>query len=160
MLSPREKQRIRAEEAFRKRLQSDKSVRVRGLWSTLKSPLIIWVLSTIVIGVLSWLYTQEQKHHENEVQINKLDIEIAGRFGTTIWRIESNLTSDTKFDAAKLLLQSPTADNAIQPEYSSRNLKSLLYELNGRVPASERPDTMKALTEIMAIEAYSQANEC
>lgn len=69
MLTDDEKLRIRAEELFRlevRRDMADPAREKKGVMAFLNSPFGIYLLSTVVVGIISFLYTQHRQISEKE----------------------------------------------------------------------------------------------
>jgi hypothetical protein len=149
MLSEDDKMRIREEEIFRAEVQKELTTHNKNRVTTfLNSSLGIWVLSTLVVGLFGWSYAQWQTSRQNIEQINKLDAEIEARIQSAQYRIGNlDASSTATIYPANELLAPPTAERIIQSEFASRNLRSLVYELRGRVPANEEGPIGKAITQ-------------
>src|SRR5437868_1763940 len=96
MLTPRKKERIKSEEEYRAKIQStlsENSAKNR-IWTFLNSAIFLWILTTIVVGLLSWGYTQLQEMRQNAEEIHKLDIEVDARLGAVEYSIISHSASD------------------------------------------------------------------
>jgi len=157
MLSDDDKARIRLEEIFReevrRQLQDDK-VRTRShrILAFFNSGLGIWLLSSIVLGFITWSYStwsdSRSKVRENEATIEKLDVEIAARV-ERFRELLANATSAQTYYMALWSLDNPaTIDKftaGIFPEFASRSLRSLLWDLRSRVPRSEKVEISFAL---------------
>jgi hypothetical protein len=151
MLSRKDKWRIRSEEEFRASL---KDPNTNKLWTVLNSSFIIWLLSAIVLGTLTSFYAAWHQSLKDEEAIYKLDLEIDARFEASEQALPFAILQKTPYHPANALLLPPGPERAIQPEFANRNLKSLLYELNAKLPLDEQNDTMLALAEIKGIETY------
>lgn len=152
MLSLKEKRRIKSEEEFKASLKRDH--KPNKLWTILNSSFIIWLLSAIVLGGLTSFYAAWQQSLKDEEAIHKLDLEIDARFEASERALPFGELQKAPYYPANFLLLPPGADKAIQPEFANRNIKSLLYELNAKLPIGEQGDTTLALVEIKHIENY------
>jgi hypothetical protein len=165
MLSSDDKKRIRAEEIFREEVRREVSRKKEaGILSFLNSSLGIWLLSTIVVGVFSWSYTvwKESRSHAQESQekIRRLDTEIAGR----VRFLEGYLPSVKKREDFWLALWAvdQPGDSRLSvtvfPEYHSRGLTALMWELRSNLPASESASIDKAIaaSQRLATERLSR----
>jgi len=158
MLTEQEKDHIRLEESYRhdviKQLEggADKSKRERA-WGFLNSAFFLWFLSSVVIGLVSFGYTlwdkqreENRRQHEQRVTIEnenrlirkKLDTEISSRlvYIHSLTYKEGVVSSDPIFEALKVLekpAESKFPVNVI-PEYSTRNIPTLLLELIEALP--------------------------
>jgi hypothetical protein len=152
MLSSEEKNRIRAEEVFRQEVRRELSTKKDGkLLTFLNSALGIWLLSTIVVGLLSWSYTVWRDSRASASQtaetIRRLDAEIASR----IHFLQSYLPSVQKredFWTALWMIEQPRDAHltlTVFPEYNSRGLTSLLWELRTLTPELQKPPINAAI---------------
>src|SRR6266536_527643 len=149
MLTEDEKTRIREEEIFRAEVQKSLIPKPSGrLLSFLNTPLGILLLSTLVLGLFGWTFTQWQASRINEEQIRRLDAEIEARLEAT----NSHLYRATPETSPLVLLLPPGPERALLPEFINRNLKSLIYELHDRVPFWERSSLLKALETVENLE--------
>jgi hypothetical protein len=158
-MRPRDEERIKNEEAIRAKVQSEFAQRQKSsrLWAFLNSALGIWVLSAIVVGTLSWAYAQWQGLRQRAEMVHKLDIEMDARLSNVEYSIISHTPPIDKmpYYPVQLLLLPPGPQNAIQPEFANRNLKSLLYELKAELPIEERYELSDILLVIRDLEASS-----
>src|SRR4030095_6962544 len=154
MLTDEDKERIRDEEIFRAEVQ--KSLCSDGpnkVIAFLNTSLGIWFLSTLVIGLFGWSYAKFQASRDNEEQIIKLDREILARIESAQYRISNlGVPAPQNVFPANELLAPPTPERIVQTEYSGRNLRSLLYELRGRVPVEEEEPIVNAITNLQSVE--------
>lgn len=163
MLTDNQKLRIREEEIYRDEVRKS-LVKPDGFfkrfYNFLNSALGLWILTTIVVGVFTWGYAQWQLSVQSREQINKLDIEIEKRFDNAANSLFVN-SPDWKegdkqppFYIANTLLLPPKEENSIQSEFANRNLKSLLYELNSRLPFIEKIEVENTIRDIDFIEQF------
>ena len=98
---------------------------------TMNSPLVIFLLSTVLVGLVGWIYTGYEKSSREDKQRTrqreKLSIEIHNRIQVA----KSNLLPDpTKFDMNDVQKDlDGKGMAAIFPELKDRSLQSLVYEL-------------------------------
>jgi hypothetical protein len=152
-MDEKEKQKIRNEEIFRdevrKKLSDSSSSKLNKF---VNSPLFIWFISTIVIGIFSYFFQKNdfdrKIHFQREKSISKIDVEIESRI-SQFWinlkpyiNNESKRISDFKFtkqlDSLKFANYWNVFKNApslnlksssnIYPEYANRNTVSLMIE--------------------------------
>jgi hypothetical protein len=82
MLTPEQKAAIRAEEVFREEIRnqiaSGKTDQQRGrkLWAVLNSSLVIWFLTSIVVGVISWKISDAALNRERRETVRRLKWEV------------------------------------------------------------------------------------
>ena len=116
------------------------------LWDLLNEPLALWLLSGVAIGSITFLYTRWEsgraEEKENRQLRRKLDLEIPARLRYS-WNFLQEADDREDFLIALLILAMPSEFKvpiAVFPEYRDRSLRSLLWELQGLVPESERPE--------------------
>ena len=142
-LSTAAKQRIRAEEIFReevrRELRPEKSTaaKVRGAFN---KPLMLWFLSSVVLGGLSWSYSGwEEKRAvraQNHAEIVRLDIEVRGRLTRSSVRLEAARDTVGLLDAIDMLNKGAE----IFPDLDNRPLEGLLLQLIWLAPDEEKAD--------------------
>lgn len=162
-MRPIDEQRIRNEEIVRAKVQAEltRSKKTSKLWAFLNSAFGIWVLSTIVLGVFGWNYARWQNLQTRAAEIHNLDTEINARLYSVETTVGSNWPKGGKTDyyPVKLLLLPPGPDRAILPEFANRNLKSLLFDLQARVPYEEQFELVDIRAQLDALQATSLEKE-
>jgi len=154
-LTAEEMARLRDEEIFRLEVRSQLEAASRRprsrLLTFLNSSLGIWLLSTIVVGSVSWNYSWWTERRAREGQrrelIRKLDLEISNRI-ETLRQLLNSLTSVEDFQMALQLSEKPGMGMialSVLPEFETRGLRSLLWELQSVVPAEARPEIARAM---------------
>jgi hypothetical protein len=158
MLPQEEKDRILAEESYRYEVreglgkQFSSQPRSLSFWEVLNSAFFLWLLSSVVLGSASFIYTkwetqQDSKHkaHEEKQEfererarnVRKLDTEIAARL------TYFNVLYRTDPSQAILALEDPMRSGypaSAFPEFKGRNFHSLLWELIDLVDESQKPE--------------------
>jgi len=176
MLTKKQMDRITTEEIFRNELKQQLAKldkKESKLWTTVNSGFFLWLMSTIVIGIVSFGYSiwdksrEEQRKKDEAVQIverekrltaRKIDVEISNRliyFGHM-------LQGSTIPPKAILTLENPsTADYPINvfPEFERRTLQSLLWELLQVAPENEINDIKLAYEESKNLSALFLGTE-
>jgi hypothetical protein len=168
VLTEETKKKITEEEIFRDEVrksligkkEANSSVRTK-VWEYLNTNFTIWFLSTVVLGLAGWGYAKWQTSVQNADQIYKLDSEITARI-TSYERLVENRykvyakdptnSPQTPLAPANDLLLAPN-EKMVQPEFANRNLKSLLFELKGRVPESQKPEIDRYIVYLLEFEA-------
>lgn len=159
MLMEEEKERIRAEEIFRHEVQqqlSSERKKDSRLWNIINSAFFLWFMSTIIVGIISFSYSnfvrnrEDQRRKEEASQIieqekriaaRKIDAEVSNRL-----YYFAQLSKFKKQDApanAIFVLEKPSSVDypvSVFPEFANRNLQSLLWELLQVVPENEKQD--------------------
>ena len=154
-LTAEEMARLRDEEIFRLEVRSQLEAASRRprspLLTFLNSSLGIWLLSTIVVGSVSWNYSWWTERRAREGQrrelIRKLDLEISNRI-ETLRQLLNSLTSVEDFQMALQLSEKPGMGMialSVLPEFETRGLRSLLWELQSVVPPEARPEIARAM---------------
>src|SRR2546423_15318872 len=92
MLTDEQKQQLGAEEAYRNDVrmmlakQNCNRSRTERFFGALNTPFMLWLMSTIVVGVFGWAFSTYQAHVNEEVSkretIRKIDTEITNRLAT------------------------------------------------------------------------------
>ena len=149
-MRPRQAARILEEERLRARL-SRPADEPNPLIKFLNSAFGLWLLTSVVLSALTWSYSQWKVSADNDEQIYKLDVEISERLESG-WSYRP--TDGKPYFPVNHLLFPPGPEAAIQPEFANRNLKSLLYELESRLPVGEQLEVMLALDRIKAWEEH------
>jgi len=114
-LSEARQQAIRAEEIFRdavrKKLDEEGS-EDNGFWKALNQPFAIWVLSTLLVGLVGWAYTELHAswvlREQNSAAIEKLNSQGAIRIEFAQLLLEKAVTTDDYSRAIDVLLNDTT----------------------------------------------------
>jgi hypothetical protein len=169
MLTEDEKEHIRAEEVFRHEIQQQYAKESGGdsrFWKIINSGFFLWFMSTIIVGIVSFSYSnfdkrRQEQHTKDEREITieqekrvimrKIDAEVSNRlyYFAQLAKLQGN-----KLPAnALFILEKPASIDYpvnVFPEFMNRNLQSLLWELLQVVPEGEKKDVEPA---------YKQARE-
>jgi hypothetical protein len=147
MLADEDKTRIREEEIFRDEVRKDlsrheKDTLVERTWKVLNSSICIWLLSTVVVGLIVQSYGSFQNKQEARRIEERLRLEIESRVRNFNRRIDSASSPDARDSLAAALAELENATgtkNAFRvfDEYKDRSLESLLLELE-RLVGSRR----------------------
>lgn len=142
-LSDEDKARVRAEEVFRHEVRSelekakDQPGRGERLLAFLNEPVILWLLSSIVVGLITWQYTlwQERQAQRQQVQaeVRNLDLEIHGRLRRAAERLSSARDMVGVREAIRMLDE----PSGTFPDLAQRNLENLLISLTWLMPEKE-----------------------
>ena len=178
MLRYTDKKRIRSEELYRSEIQKElqKNGAGKRFWETLNSAFILWLLSTLLVGGITFLYSQWEKgreenrrnrdneqslRNERKSAIRKLDLEIASRLAAlnNVIKFEKRTQQDITRGQRLLVLEGAAVSGYsanVVPEFVSRNFQSLLYELSSRIKDdAEATEEEKAEVE----RAYEKSKE-
>jgi hypothetical protein len=157
MLTDEEKGKIKAEEIFRDEIRKELSEKVgksfrNKIWTFMNSSLGIWLLSTVVVGLIVYFYNN-----------NKLENELSANNAATIQKLETETSNRLQQFKSALLCQDPSkiyyqkdelaymidgilvSDGSLSlqkpiyifPEYKERTMNSLLYEI-GRLTRDKK----------------------
>lgn len=169
MITEEDKKRIKSEEIFRAEIKEslkkseDKSIGKRS-WKLVNSPFGLWLLSTVVVGLIVYFYND-----------NKLKAEISANNAATLQRLNTETAHRLqKFrlalvqqDPAKLYYQdadlaymidgtlvddgspSPQKPIFIFPEFKDRTMNSLLYEMERLKDDKKKALSIKAARGIL-----------
>jgi hypothetical protein len=166
MLTEEEKARIRAEEYFRDEVRREISGKRTGLsaqertWIFLNSTFCLWLLSTVIIGGATAVYTSIQSTRaetsRNSEQERKLETELASRIALVSTTLDDFLSGNEKafpgtvasaaflFDAGK----DAGASGYVFPEFKDRTFRSLLFEFE-RLSAPADRSTLEQARKIV-----------
>lgn len=158
MLTDEEKLKLKAEEIYRDEVRkslSDNKRKSNSIWTFFNSGLGLWFLSTIVIGVFTYLFNEYKEDRKitaaQETKIRQLDLEIESRI-SQFWvhldpiikrdernYIDSNflLKEGVSYDTLNILWEAfknppsfnPKLTTTIYKEYNTRTTISLMIEL-------------------------------
>ena len=140
-LTEEEKEKIRHEEIFRAEVRASiendsPSLTKKKIWKFLNSPFALWLLSSIVVGLLTWGYSQWQASEielaKRRETINRLDIEIVSRLRAAQAIIRTAQTKEQLYLA--VIATNGGAEHVnfnfgVFPDLKNRTLRSLFYEL-------------------------------
>jgi hypothetical protein len=141
MMNDQDKERIRREEIYRQEVRQEiaesaqrKTFRKR-IWAFMNSPLGLWFLSTVAIGMLTWSYSQwqanEAREKEDQQHARRLYMEVVMRI-KSVGNLLANAQNKEQFFGAMSILDNPTLGNlsfSIFPQFRNRSVRSLLWEL-------------------------------
>ncbi|HEY3013021.1 MAG TPA: hypothetical protein VGJ36_09760 [Gemmatimonadales bacterium] len=151
ILSSTDRRRIIAEEEFRKatakRLDREMESPGRRLGRTLNTPAMLWLLSTVVVGLGTWLYqrhaeAQQRADEQHKIAVRTTD-ELLYRLAACD-RVRPNSTRDD----IESLLSSVIGLRPLHEEFKGRNLADVYYQfcsLDGHCRLA--PDSLSAIAE-------------
>ena len=163
--SDEEKSRVQAEEGYRLEVRREltaKEVAPKGkdrLWKILNSSFALWFLSSVVVAGTATGYARYEAKRSEEVKevetIRRLDTEIAGRITEARYGLcmdlvyiddRKNYTPASIYGYTLKYLNNSFAndpnnpqDYSIYPEFKTRTLRSLVFELSTMVDQSQVP---------------------
>lgn len=156
-LSQQELDKIREEEFYRHEIRNSlntKSINRSRLLLVLNSPFFLWFMSSCLISLITWKYTEWKSHYDiqnktNE-RINKIDDEITARLENSTYSIIANVLEKVTYKDSlktnnpfKKLFDFPSSDEIYNPEFKDRNFISLLFELKGLVSNEQQKDKIE-----------------
>jgi hypothetical protein len=147
------------------------------IWKIVNSAFVIWFLSTIVVGITTWSYSnwQEQQRGDRELnqKIQRLDAEISYRFDVSN-QSRPEYPDDTFVIAlcyspihveqqSKPLVNNSSeaqwqTDRYVFPEFKDRSLFSLMWELEQIVPESEKEAITQARKTLEEMRDVARSN--
>jgi hypothetical protein len=165
MLSDEDKNRIRLEEEYRHEIRQSltQGQKPKSLLGTLNgivdTKLGTFLLTTVLVGVFSWGFSEWQTHRAEQLKKNeavkRLTLELMHR-EAAISRLSLNQFSEAEYHRAiaaatgniegKDILSS-YAYRPVFPEYQERTLISLIYELEASLPRGESRKTAQKMRE-------------
>lgn len=175
MLTIEEMEKIKSEEIYRdeirKKLSENKdSSFSKKSWRFLNSSFGIWLLSTVIVGLIVYFYNMNKLQNEISVNeaatIHKLETESSHRlqqFTFTLSKHESTEIYDNKDKLAYMIdgilfnstTHTPIRPAYIFPEFKERTMSSLLYEI-GRL----KSDQTEASTITAARKIIREMQNC
>lgn len=161
-LSKNQKAQIRAEEIYRNEVRKQLQKELKGdSWKSrtikaLNSPLAIWFLSTVVIGIFTLLYNKIKHQKENSETILKLDREITSRLAYFEELVDHKKPkSFSEYHGLLSVLRYDTPASRIFEGFRERTTTSMLVELSQRVPKKEKNDVKSAIDALKTISKYN-----
>lgn len=166
-LSDADRARVRAEEIFRSEVRAELEQRKqpsRGarLLEFLNQPVILWLLSSVVVGLISWQYTRweerQSQQQQTQAEIRNLDLEVHGRLRRAADRL-SNARNIVGVREAVRMLDEPSG---MFVNLGQRNMENLLVSLIWLMPEGETASLEAARTgyrELQAIVARPEEDQ-
>jgi hypothetical protein len=170
MLTNEEMEKIKAEEIFRDEIRKklseneDKSFRKKS-WIFINSSLGIWLLSSVVVGLIVYFYNNNKLENElsanNAAIIQKLETETSNRleqFKSALSSQEPSKIYYQKEELAYMIDGILVSDGTLAqkkpiyifPEYKERTMNSLLYEIGRLTSDKKQILTIKEARTILA----------
>lgn len=135
MLTPEDIQRIREEELLRNEIRNTLVPRQNPVWAFFNSALGLWVLGTIVVGFLTWSYSEWRADtkiaDERWMSHQRIRAEVLARLDAAGYFVNVSAYHEPKiydFDDLHAALTGAST-LGIYPEYAHRNLSSLIVQL-------------------------------
>jgi hypothetical protein len=162
MITAEDRQRIRSEEIFREEvrrelLKDGPKSQAQRIWSLLNTSFVIWFLSSILIGIVTWSYSSIEDSlratASDRETLQKLDIEITGRLvgsEATIEITRKKHLAGSQYLSSGALFQSVVdslngGEYVSYDEYKGRSFPTLLIEIQRFVQPNERSKIQGAL---------------
>lgn len=171
MLTDEEKQRIKSEEIYRDEIRKklNENEQISKFWKFVNSSFGIWLLSTVVVGLIVYLYNDSKLQNEisanNAATIQKLETEASNRLQQFKLALSNQQASKIYYQKEDLvymidgdLVKNGTLSSEkpiyIFPEYKERTMNSLLYEIErlsvDKKSISNILEARKLLTDIQS----------
>ena len=147
MLSDERKQEIVEEESFRLSLRRELEPPANDkltAWKFLNSNVGLLLLSSVLIGSLSWGYNQIRDYRnartENQEIVRKLRIELAFRAQNVSAEVPQELKWDNFYDYMFIFdgTRKGWIPQPVYPEFQDRTVSGLTYELLSRAPEEDK----------------------
>ncbi|MEJ1931168.1 hypothetical protein WDZ92_13015 [Nostoc sp. NIES-2111] len=173
MLTDEEKLRIREEEIYRsevrKAIEDEKpkpKTTAARAWAFVQTSFGLWVLSTIVVGLITWGYAQLQSSLQQSsaqaLVAKRADTEAKSRVQQWLNMCKIQWTRNTfggpafekwYFEVVKPPTKNPQYTyviHSVYSEFEERALVSVLNQLRDNLPSSERPPIDQAIAWVGA----------
>jgi len=146
-----DRRRIIAEEEFRKatarRLDREMESSAHRWGRVLNTPAMLWLLSTGVVGLGTWLYQRHQETRQREADEQRL---IARTTDELLYRLAAcdRIRANSSRDDGETLLSAMIGLRPLHEEFKNRNLADLYYQfcsLTG--PCRLAPDSVARIAE-------------
>jgi hypothetical protein len=130
MLSDSQKEQIRLEEMYRSEIRQSLAFPPKGntAWSFLNSPLGLWLLSTVLIGLVTWSYQRYQTSSEAARTKGRRLSALVTEAGYRLHPIE-NMQDFHDILVCVADLQATKVSTSALPEFKDRSFTSLLWEM-------------------------------
>ncbi len=149
MITEKDKERIKSEEIFRDEIrktlsQKELSSPKKKVWGIINSPFGLWLLSTVLVGLIVYFYNDNKLNNEilanNAATIQKLETEASNRlqlFKLALLNQDPSKIYYQKEELAYMIDGVLVRDGSLAqkkpvyifPEYKERTMNSLLYEI-------------------------------
>jgi hypothetical protein len=146
MLTENDLNRIKSEEIFREEIRKKISEKEKSskIWTFLNSSFGIWLLSTVVVGLIVYFHNENKVNNEifanNTALINKLETEASNRLQLFKLALENQGFANVYYwneEMAYMIDGELIKDGSLSqrkpiyifPEYKERTMNSLLYEI-------------------------------
>ena len=150
MLRDEEKTKILEEEKFRHEvrmeLQKAEAGRVQKCrtFDFFNSNLGLWLLSTVVLGLLSWAYTEWEENNRDKVLIEKIDNEITARINRADGILQRGVQSGTINVEVINAIDILKGTKPVYTEFKDVPLLALLHKEKDLVDSSNRQQVLDA----------------
>ncbi|PSR56069.1 hypothetical protein AHMF7605_22485 [Adhaeribacter arboris] len=160
MLTPEEKERIRQEEIYRQeiRLDLDKQQETinfkkwAGWWKFVNTSFGIWLLSSVIVGAITFLYSENQKKYTEEskkqAQIDRLSTEITSRL-YELFYVSSEINEEFEYLVSDQFRQIDSVN------YDEKAISEMDFNLTKSFNTIKKPDLN---SEFIIFPEYSKRN--
>ena len=121
------------------------------LWEVLNTPFVLWLLSSVMLSGLTFLYSAYETEHaekrERDRRIEMLDIEIEARLRRVAQGLDDFLYWPDRLQAALSDVARPSkAEYPVHAfsEFKESTLSGLIWELHPLVDSTEMPQILTA----------------
>jgi hypothetical protein len=146
-----ERRRIIAEEEFRKatakRLDREMESSSHRLGRVLNTPAMIWLLSTVVVGLATWLYQRHAEAQQRAVEQHRIAVRTTDEL---LYRLAAcdRVRANSTRDDVESLLSSVIGLRPLHEEFKGRNLADVYYQYCSlRGPCNLGPDSLSGIAE-------------
>lgn len=110
-----------------------KNTKFKYVWSFLGEPFSLWILSSLFLGLITFMYTQWDNEKKQQIQesilLSKVRLEILYRTSAAQKIIDFSDKEDIMKYGVDILLKPPLDSGTyVFVEYKERSLKSILWE--------------------------------
>ena len=127
--------------------------RIQRFWKFVNSPITLWILSSVVITLLTGYYNMQAQERANQELIAKYDVEIATRFEALereITNAEAG-TGNIYYAITRVLYTVDSNTDYAFIEFKDRTVATLLFEESYLVPDEERGNILAARKAILQL---------
>ena len=117
------------------------------LGRVLNTPVMIWLLSTVVVGLASWLYQRHSEAQQRDAEQHKIAVRTTDEL---LYRLAAcdRVRANSTRDDVETLLSSVIGLRPLHEEFKGRNLADVYYQycsLDGRCDVA--PDSLAGIAE-------------
>ena len=150
MLTDEDKNKILAEERFRQEVRTKlqettaQPSPLANLFRFFNSNVGIWILSSVLVGFLSFAYTSWEQSKTNRVLVEKIDNEITARITRANGILQRGKQTQQLPKEIPLALEVLKGQDSLYPEFRDLPLIALLHKAKVLVPGSQEQEVLEA----------------